>query len=672
MVDVIVPVYRGLPDTRRCLDSVLNASTSVPFQLIVINDASPEPELSAWLRDLAAREPRITLLENPENLGFVGTVNRGMALNPSHDVLLLNSDTEVAGDWLDRLYRAAYRHADTGSVTPLSNNATICSYPRFCENNALPAGLDTAGLDQLCAAANPGASIDIPTAVGFCMYIRRDCLQQTGLFDVEHFGKGYGEENDFCMRARAHGWRHQLALDTFVLHTGGVSFGDSKTPREQAAYETLKQLHPEYDPLVQAHLRENPGQAARHAIDKARIRQSTEPRILMVMHNVGGGTQRHVHELAAYLKARRKAVVLGLTPLPDYYLRLQWLDSDEGYQEEFHWPTESDKVVALLRELGVCHIHYHHLLGVSPELMRLPQRLGVAYDFTAHDYYTACPQITLTSADYTYCGEKGLAQCTSCLQQRPASTQESIEDWRLRHRLFLQQARYVLAPSRDTARRLMRYFPAANIRYVPHLDIAEPQALPRPRGHALSSKAHLRVFVLGAVSAIKGGNLLEAVALEAARTNAPIEFHLLGYPHRQMRTQPHASLTIHGPYDEEQLPLLLQRLQPDLVWFPALWPETYSYTLSACLQAGLPVVAPDIGAFSERLSERPWTWLRPWNTSVDAWLSLFLDIRAHHYQHCEEPIPAPTATASELDARLPSWSYDHDYLTNAVAAAPVR
>lgn len=668
MTDIIVPVYRGLDDTRRCLQSVLAASCQAAFQLIVINDASPEDDLTAWLRQLAQQQPHITLLENECNLGFVGTVNRGMALNPEHDVLLLNSDTEVAGDWLDRLRDAAYRRADTGSVTPLSNNATICSYPRFCESNPLPPGFDTASLDQLCAATNPGVSVQVPTGVGFCMYIRRDCLAQTGLFDETNFGKGYGEENDFCMRAHKLGWQHLLALDTFVRHTGGVSFGDSKTPREQAAYETLKRLHPEYEALVQEHLRTNPAQAARNAIDKARLRLRTKPCLLMIMHNVGGGTLRHVHELAGWLQGQ--ATVLGLTPLPDHMIRLQWLDRDEGYAQEFHWLTQADEVRALLRELGVCHIHYHHLLGVDPQIMCLPQDLGVSYDFTAHDYYTACPQITMTLADHTYCGEQGPAQCASCLHQRPAPTHESIDDWRLRHRQFMQQARYVLTPSHDTARRLLRYFPAAQIRTVRHLDISAPQALPRPQGQALSAHANLRVFILGGVSASKGGDVMEAVALAAARTQAPVELHLIGYPHRPMRTQPHASLTIHGPYQEEDLPLLLQRLQPDLVWFPALWPETYSYTLSACLQAGLPVVAPDIGAFTERLGQRPWTWLRPWNTPPDAWLSLFLEIRQHHFLRAEAPPPAPSAPGSELDAQLLPWSYEHNYLNGISTAAP--
>ncbi|MCB1922034.1 MAG: glycosyltransferase family 2 protein, partial [Candidatus Competibacteraceae bacterium] len=201
-----------------------------PWRLVVIDDASPEPEVSAWLQEVAATDSRIELLRNEQNLGFVGTVNRGMALAAERDVLLLNSDTEVANDWLDRIRAAAYGDQKVASVTPFSNNATICSYPRFCQDNDLPEGWPVAELDALFAKVNPGQVVDVPTGVGFCMYIRRAALNDVGLFDVEHFGKGYGEENDFCIRAHKAGWRNLHLLDTFVLHSGGVSFGDSKSP----------------------------------------------------------------------------------------------------------------------------------------------------------------------------------------------------------------------------------------------------------------------------------------------------------------------------------------------------------------------------------------------------------------------------------------------------------
>ena len=131
MIDVIIPAYRGLAQTRRCLGSVLSAPVRAAREVVVIDDASPEPDLSAWLRELAAAG-RITLLAHDHNRGFVASVNEGMRLHPDRDVVLLNSDTEVAGDWLDRLAACAAREPRAGTVTPFSTNATIASYPRFC------------------------------------------------------------------------------------------------------------------------------------------------------------------------------------------------------------------------------------------------------------------------------------------------------------------------------------------------------------------------------------------------------------------------------------------------------------------------------------------------------------------------------------------------------------
>ena len=382
-VDVIVPVYRGLEDTRRCIESVLLHACESPFRLIVINDCSPEPAVTAWLRQVADSDPRLMLLENEENLGFVGTVNRGMALSKTHDVLLLNSDAEVANDWLDRIHRAAYSDERVATVTPFSNNATICSYPRFCEDNALPAGYDTASLDRLFAATNAGQVVDVPTGIGFCMYIRRACLDEVGLFDVESFGKGYGEENDFCLRAAAAGWRNLHALDTFVMHAGGVSFGAGKSPREQAAMETLRRLHPHSEPEVHRFIGRDPARTARLAVDMARVRDAGRPVVLAVMHDRHGGTLRHVGELAEHL--RGSASFFMLTPTPGG-VTLRLVGAGEAFVLMFRLPEEFDGLLQALRSIGVQHLHYHHLLGHGQQIVELPQHLGLPYDFTAHDF----------------------------------------------------------------------------------------------------------------------------------------------------------------------------------------------------------------------------------------------------------------------------------------------
>lgn len=660
-VDIIVPVYRGLDDTCLCVNSVLASICTTPYRLVVINDASPDPEVTAWLRERAAQEPRITLLENPENLGFVGTVNRGMALSQSNDVVLLNSDTEVANDWLDRMHRAAYSDAKVASVTPFSNNATICSYPQFCKDNDLPAGYSTAQLDALCAQTNPGAVVDVPTGVGFCMYIRRDCLGQVGLFDTENFGKGYGEENDFCQRAANAGWRNLHLLDTFVLHTGGVSFGESKSPREQAAMETLRRLHPRYEPVVHAFVQSDPAQPWRFALDLARVLAPNLPVVLAVLHDRAGGTVRHARELAQHLHTQASFILLRPTPEG---IQLGLPHEGDALQLHFALPTQEQALLELLRQLGVQHIHYHHLLGHSQTVRELPKLLGVSYDFTAHDFYSFCPQISLTDHANAYCGERGLDQCQQCLHRSPAPGGASIEVWRSGHAPFVQAARHVLVPSRDAARRFARFAPTADIRFAPHTDVPNATDTPMytPRRLSLESlESPLKIVVIGALSTIKGADVLEDVAIEAAKRNAPLEFHLLGYGYRHLRGQPRARLTVHGAYEEKDLPALLQWLQPDLVWFPAQWPETYSYTLSACLQAGLPVVAPDLGAFAERLAGRPWSWVRPWASSTADWVQWFSHIREEHFMNLHPPSAPLVMGWQPEDPLIQEWNYQQDY-----------
>ncbi|KRB26971.1 MULTISPECIES: methyltransferase domain-containing protein [unclassified Acidovorax] len=669
-VDVIVPVYRGLADTQLCINSALASQCETPWRLIVINDASPEPEVTDWLRERARQDSRITLLENAENLGFVGTVNRGMALNSSHDVLLLNSDTEVANDWLDRIRRAAYSDQKVGSVTPFSNNATICSYPRFCKDNALPTGYDTARLDALCAQTNPGAAVDVPTGVGFCMYIRRDCLQQVGLFDTENFGKGYGEENDFCQRAAESGWRNLHLLDTFVLHTGGVSFGDSKSPRERAAMETLRRLHPRYERDVMAFVQADPAQPYRLALDVARIQRAQLPTVLAVLHDRAGGTLRHVRELAQHLGAQ--AIFLTLTPAPDQCVRLELAGKEEGFELVFRLSDQFTDLIVVLKSLGVRHIHYHHLVGHDPLVLDLPAQLGVDYDFTAHDFYSYCAHISMTGSDNRFAGEPAPGQCACCAPQDPAPMGTgTVSDWRHRNRHFLTSARLVIAPSIDTARRMTGFAPGARVRAIPHTDMAAPGSpgAPEPHVKPLASDARLKVVVLGALSAIKGADVLEAAAIEASRAGAPVEFHLLGYGYRHLQTQPRARLTVHGAYQEEDLPGLLAWLQPDVVWFPALWPETYSYTLSSALQAGLPVAVPDIGAFAERVAGRPWSWVCPWDQDGKQWVHFFTTLRAEHFVAA---VPPETPPAPPTSGTPTPWTYQNDYLQGVSATADAQ
>ena len=271
-VRVIVPVYRDLAATRNCLESLAASDLPTHADVLVIDDDSPDAQVSDYCRQ-ACLDAGFELLRNDSNLGFVATVNRGMASRAEADVILLNSDTVVCGDWIRRLQDCAYSGEQIGTVTPFSNNGTICSYPVFLQSSPLPPGLTPADLDRLFQRANPGRRVEIPTAVGFCMYIKRACLQATGPFDVETFGLGYGEECDFCLRATAEGWLHFAAGDVFVFHEGGASFSDESVARKEAADKLIASMYPYYQGLILDFAIGNSLAPLREAVDLLRLEE---------------------------------------------------------------------------------------------------------------------------------------------------------------------------------------------------------------------------------------------------------------------------------------------------------------------------------------------------------------------------------------------------------------
>jgi GT2 family glycosyltransferase len=237
-VDVIVPVYGAAAQFAACLASLERHTDLVRHRLVVIVDGDPGFD-PAPLEALAARlggspESGVLVLRNSERRGFAASVNRGMALS-RHDVVLLNSDTVVTRGWLEKLQDAALSHPAIATATPFSNNAGICSLPRFLEPNALPAGWELDAFADLVERASARQRPRLPTGVGFCLYIRRAAIDLFGPFDERAFGLGYGEESEFCFRARKAGWLNVLDDATFIWHVGQSSFGLSRRSRVDAA-----------------------------------------------------------------------------------------------------------------------------------------------------------------------------------------------------------------------------------------------------------------------------------------------------------------------------------------------------------------------------------------------------------------------------------------------------
>ena len=624
-VDIVIPVFKGLAATKRCLNAVLADPDRLPGRIIVIDDQSPEPALSAWLDKLAGQNC-IELLRNERNLGFVASVNRGMRAAGTNDVVLLNSDTEVPEGWLPRLAAQAYRDKRIASVSPFSNNATICGYPRN-QSSTLPFGRTLHEIDATCRSVNAGRAVALPTTVGFCMFIRRAALDAVGLFDEAAFGRGYGEENDFCLRASARGWQHTLACDVFVYHEGAVSFAAESNARSAAAMDTLTARYPSYLSDVARHVRVDGAGPYRIAVTATLFAQSGLPTILMICHDLGGGVRHHIDRLVGEVAGKANCLLLLATPRGSELS----VPAIPGHPV-LDLPAERlDDLLRLLRSAKVSRVHIHHLSGMDMDVRTLIDRLGLGFDLTVHDYFGICPQVNLLPwLDGLYCGEPGAAACNACIADRPSHGARDILAWRLEHAWQFREADRVLCPSADVRDRLLRFGLGERALVVPHEPVP---AGPWPLRPVKPRNGKLRIALIGILAAHKGAAMVEAV-LEAANT-ADLEFHLIGDVEDDFPDEARRRLRITGRYREADLPGLLRKTRPHVLWFPASWPETYSYTVSAGIETGLPIVASRIGALPERLEGRPLTWLVDPTFDTAPWLAAFEAARAA----LDAPIP---------------------------------
>jgi GT2 family glycosyltransferase/glycosyltransferase involved in cell wall biosynthesis len=620
-IDIIIPVYDGKAETLACLDSViatrrLFGDETDGCDIIVINDDSADSDLVAALAALAA-DGEICLLHNGRNLGFPISVNRGFALHPDRDVVVLNSDTLVFSDWLPRLRAAAYSAPDIATVTPFSNEASILSYPMSLGDNPAPSADGGALLDRLANEVNAGLTVDIPTAVGFCMYIRRDCLDAVGLFDVTFFGRGYGEENDLCMRAFEAGWRNIAAPNIFVSHIGGHSFGASKKMLVVRNTQILNNLHPGYDGMVRDFIAVDPLAAARRNIDAARLRgKGAGPLILLVTLGLAGGVARHVKEAAERYKGRglKTLILRPATSDGGGRARAQLADpfDDTLCNLVFDLPDEMDTLAGLLTACGIGKIEIHHFLGLDPSIFAIAERLRVPYEVVLHDYSWLCPRINLVDGRGRYCGLPLDPQiCERCVAIDGATLDEkiSVQDLRRRSAKILSGARRVVGACNDVVDRFGLFAPDAAYEVTPW---EEHPPLGRAIGRDPGTR--IRVAVIGGIGEQKGYDLLLSCARDAALRDLPIEFVVVGYTSDDLRLFKTGRVFVTGRYEDIEALDLIRDQSCHFAFLPSVSPETWSYTLTLAWKAGLPVLAFDFGAIAERIANAGYGRTIPFST----------------------------------------------------------
>ncbi len=236
-VSVVILAYEHWSFTRACLESVLRFSDYANLEVIVVDNGSRDAT-PVMLRRIAARDPRVTVITNAENLGFAAGNNVGIAAARGEYVILLNNDTYVTRGWVRDLIRPLQQDRSIGLAGPLTNNM----------GNEQKIDIVYDGMLEMAEGArrfvrrHTRRRFGVSTLAFFCVALRRDVIERVGLLDVA-YGVGFYEDDDYCRRAERAGYRMVVVDDVFVHHHMSASFDALGAERKREQMERNKAIY---------------------------------------------------------------------------------------------------------------------------------------------------------------------------------------------------------------------------------------------------------------------------------------------------------------------------------------------------------------------------------------------------------------------------------------------
>ncbi len=606
-VDIIVPVFNGYNHLLRLFDSLIK-NTNEPYKIIIIDDASTDYRVVEFLENLKESYPeKVILVRNKKNLGFTANINKGIKLSKNH-IVILNTDTEVPPGWLYRLMKPIFEDEKIASTTPFTNAGTICSFPNFLEDNKLPEDIHTKFVDEIFSRFNIGnCLIELPTGIGFCMGMNRKAIEEVGNFDEKHFPKGYGEENDWCMRAKKKGYLNIMVPNLFVSHYHGGSF----TPEEKHTFSTknldvVVSLHPEYLDLVHDFIGDDPPALIRNLAGILTFGKSKEV-TLIIDHEIGGGTNIYRERLIKERLKEDKAVIL----YTENYFSTYGTVKFKYNNYEFTLKTKNfNDITKVFEECKINEIFLNNLVSfekpfeILESIVEIKNITNSKLILPMHDYYCICPSYNLLNNEGIYCGvPKDIEKCNSCIKDNQYSEKPNIKDitlWRKKWNKIIDIADKIICFSKSSKEILLKAYPLideSKILVLPHkLDVILRKV------QINNSNGTIHVAVIGAINYQKGAKVILDLAKKIREKSLPIKIHIIGTLNRNPIGLEDI-IHIYGSYKRDELPDIIEKLNINVVLFPSIWPETFSYVVEEIIEMDLPIIAFDIGAPAERLKE---------------------------------------------------------------------
>ncbi|WP_290702989.1 glycosyltransferase [Amphritea sp.] len=333
-VDLVIPVYNAFEDVKLCLESVEKNTDGFRVTTYIINDASEE-ETSSYLKEFCKGKNDFILIEHESNQMYTRTVNDGLRASTADYVVTLNSDTIVSKGWLQALVRCILSDKKIGIVGPLSNAASWQNVPVLLDKNDqfavndVPNGMSVDEMAEYVNRISRHFYPRVPFVNGFCFMIAREVIDAVGYLDEGTFPTGYGEENDYCLRAADAGFDLAIADDSYVFHAKSKSFGHEKRKEySKRGSQSLKAKHGKdkvnnlagkiRDMKVFDDIREGVQKGLTKSKDQKQFKEPLSQRILFLLPVSGGGGG--VHSIVQETMGMRRLGVKVKIAVPQKHL----------------------------------------------------------------------------------------------------------------------------------------------------------------------------------------------------------------------------------------------------------------------------------------------------------------------------------------------------------------
>lgn len=634
---IIIPVYNALNEVEACIKSVIKHTNLDKNNLIIMDDCSPDDRVEPLLKSFAGING-IEIFRNEKNIGYTRNINRGISKSNSSDILLLNSDTIVTRNWLQKMQIAAYTDTKIGTVTAVSNNAGAFSVPQ-AGTNIIPEGITIDNMASLVSELHTCQYPDVPTGNGFCLYIKKDLLDSIGGFNEELFPRGYGEENDFCMRALRAGWRNIVDMKTYVYHVRTASFKEEKTQLIEDSKKILREKYPEYQALTKGIGVSEVIKSFRSDLERE-IKKSTvssrkiKPTILYVLSTMTGGTPQTNRDLMTGVSEKYDSYVLACDKKSIKIMELEGVNYKTIEQHSINdpilfWQHSSHEyreiVASILFKYNIDLLHIRHIAWHDLSLPKIAKSLNIPVVYSLHDFYTVCPSVNLIDKNAVYHPEGAIENAANPLWNDATClpmNQQLHARWKDRMQESLSYADIYITTSDSTKEILQSNLPLLKRRnqhfhVIPHgRDFEKFENIETNKTPSKS----INILLPGNIGHSKGARLIKEI--KEKDSNNKYRFHVLGKCTNEIKK----FVTYHGPYERHMFNSHVRDIKPDISAVLSIWPETYCHTLTESWAIGLPVLGVDLGAVGERIARHGGGWLvQPTAKSILEQLDLLLE-----------------------------------------------